>query len=309
MAETTSGTLGTGAGIVWRRQRVLWWIFIVNALLAVFGTRGIAMRLGETLDHSLASQRLVHGFDVATFANLSIYPGAPLSPSTPEVIHFGIVFFFFMLLVTGGILEAYLRDTSPSTTEFFRAGAHCFWRFFRLLIYFAIVVGIIGAIAFGVDSLSDAIDNRWIPDMRGFWVELIGGLIVLFLMMAVRLWFDMAQIHAIAQDDTRMFRMLREAGRFTRRNFGSLFWLYFRISFVAWAGFALGLWVWYRFVGPTHVGVSIFLGQILVLFWLWARLWQRASETVWYQDHQTALEPAPAPLPTLQEEGAAVPLR
>ena len=51
-----------------------------------------------------------------------------------------MVFFFFMLLVTGGILEAYRSEQKLTMSEFFQSGAACFWRFLRLLIMFLIVL-------------------------------------------------------------------------------------------------------------------------------------------------------------------------
>ncbi|MGH9710080.1 MAG: hypothetical protein ACRD37_06005, partial [Candidatus Acidiferrales bacterium] len=74
MAGQNSGAFLAGAGLVWRRQRVLWLIFAVNLILALFSIRGIAGRTGDVLNHSLASDRLVHGFDVAALGGLAQQP-------------------------------------------------------------------------------------------------------------------------------------------------------------------------------------------------------------------------------------------
>lgn len=73
----------SGAEIVWRRQVVLWWVFLANIVFAVLGTFGMDMRVARTLDHSLSAQRLaaklVQGFvkgPLWVLRNFSIFPRA-----------------------------------------------------------------------------------------------------------------------------------------------------------------------------------------------------------------------------------------
>lgn len=295
MAGNRSWVALAGAGLVWRRQRVLWWIFIVNLILAFFGSRGMAARTGEYLNHSMAAERLVKGFDLGKIIELASQPETPFVPA-PEVVWFGVVFFIFMLFATGGILDAYRRDEKLPTGDFFEACGVFFWRFVRLLILLLIVLIPVGLLATGVDALSDTIDEHSVRDMMGFWFEVGGAVVVLFLLMSVRLWFDMAEVEAVARNERGMFRTLRSAFKLTWRNFGSLFWLYFRISLVAWVGFAFGLRAWMKYVRPESIRAAFLLGQILILFWIGTRLWQRASETLWYRRYeQQAATPEPSP--------------
>ena len=71
MAGKTPRTFTTGAGIVWRRQRVLWWIFAASLFLSVLGTMRQTERVGQTLNHSLnAAPHLFHGMDRAAILEL-----------------------------------------------------------------------------------------------------------------------------------------------------------------------------------------------------------------------------------------------
>ena len=54
-----SGVLQEGARRVWKSQRIVWWLFLVNLLLAFLTTRPLSARLEQVTDHSLQSQRLV----------------------------------------------------------------------------------------------------------------------------------------------------------------------------------------------------------------------------------------------------------
>ena len=88
-----------------------------------------------------------------------------------------------------------------------------------------------------------------------------------------------------------MGRALVHALRLTLANFTALFWIYLRISLIAWAFSAAALWGWIKLVRPDWIGVSFLLGQTVLLVWLGTRLGQRASGTLWYQKHR----PAPPP--------------
>jgi hypothetical protein len=283
-ASTSSrakGALGQGAGIFWRRQRVLWWIFLVNILLALAGTLPMAMRLAPILGHSLAGERLVHGFDVGVLLELALQPSHPFNAvATPAAL--SLVFFVFMVFIEGGVLELYWLDRKLTTAEFFEACGARFWRFMRLVLFSLIgFVPLFLLARLVMHGSSRLADNA--PEPRlGFWVEVIGLLIVLFLLLAVRLWFDMAQVRVVVANERGAIGALRRSFRLTRRNFLSLYWLYLRPSLAGWALFAGILWLSMTFVPPEGFAASFLLGELALLVWLGTRLWQRASEIVWY---------------------------
>ena len=101
------GLLSEGFGRVWRYQRVLWWMFVVNLVLALLGAWPGVTRMHEVADHSLRSQRLADTFDVGDFSALASNPEVRLFSGHGASLHFAIVFFVFALFLTGGILEAY----------------------------------------------------------------------------------------------------------------------------------------------------------------------------------------------------------
>jgi hypothetical protein len=274
------GAIGEGAGIVWRRQGVLWWTFVINLLLALMGTIPTAAGLGSILNHSLASGALVHGFDLPTFAELAMYPSRPFNVPSAALLAF--VFFIFMLFVEGGVLAVYRADRKFTTAEFFEACGRFFWRFFRLLILF--LIALVPIVIF--NRMTTSWSNRLARDssepLRGFWVQFVTTLIALFLLMAVRLWFDMAQARIVVEDERAVRKAVWAAFKLTVRRFPWLFGMYFVISLVAWAGLVASFWIWAKWVRPEWTGVTFLLTQGFLLFWLGTRFWQRASEMVWY---------------------------
>jgi len=305
--EPRPKTFASGAALVWRWQRILWWIFIVNLVLALFATKGMVERADWALSHSVASGRLVNGFDLFSIAELAAQPDNPLEQPGPAVFHYSVIFAVFMLFAAGGILATYVFDAKPTTSTFFEACGHHFWRFFRLVIYLLLAfipIGILTAICGSIYHRIDAVSNS--PYSADFFFIAI-SLIVLLLTMVLRLWFDMAQVIAVAEDETRMHGTLRRAASLLAHNFGSLLWLYIRISLLAWIVFGLGLYLWIYRLSPLSTAAVFLLTQLMLVFWIAARLWQRACEALWYRQYQAAsvIEPSYTPAPS--PEPAPVP--
>jgi hypothetical protein len=289
-----SGLLREGFGRVWRYQRVLWWIFFINLVFALFGSMPALTKL-ESIGHSVRSQRLVNMFDYGAFSELTSNPEVDPFAAQGGSLHFAFVFFFFMLFLTGGILEAYRADRKLTTREFFEECGNYFWRWVRLLILMLIVLVPIAMLASGVKKLFSKLALESPDEKLAYWVLFGGMLLVGLLWMCVRLWFDMAQVRAVVEQEYGMWRNAGQAFRLTFSNFGSLFWLYFRISFVWWVIFALGFWIWTK-MPPRRFEWTILVLEFVILTGFGTRLWQRASEMVWYQRRFLAARTPPVPV-------------
>ena len=301
MDRANYGNSISGAGLVWKWQRLLWWIFALNLVFAFFATQGMVDRLGPALDHSKASQYFVHGFDVSQMAALASQPDSPLEFQGPAVIHFSIVFMILMLFFTGGILATYVRDERPAAGIFFESCGYYFWRFVRLLIYMLIVFLPIGGLVALASMMYSRIDDRSISPYSAVHFFLAAAIVILFLMIVIRIWFDMAQVIAVAEDEKRMHKALRLAFSLFFRNFFSLLWIYLRAAVVACLIVGLCLYFWMKKLPPEATLVAFLLSQFMLVVWIAARLWQRASESAWYRRHApvVAQEPAWTPPPVI----------
>jgi len=192
MADGKPNVIREGAHLLWRRQRVLWWLYGINLFLGLIGTLPTANNIGAVLNHSLAAEHLVKSFDVSFFVELAAQPSHPVSTGAPASLLMAVAFFVLWLLFEGGILETYRRDSRLTTSEFFEACGRMFWRFVRLLICMLIALAPIVIIARRVKGWSDRLANDASRAMMGFWVEVAGILVVALLLIAVRVWFDMA---------------------------------------------------------------------------------------------------------------------
>jgi hypothetical protein len=282
------GTLREGARRVWRYQRVLWGIFIANLVLGYLGAFPLSARLSKMVGHSAEMQNLANGFDLGTFRELTLNPDVDFWSGTISSVVLACIFFLVTLFLTGGVLEAYRANRKLPMGEFFEACGAFFWRWVRLLIFMVIILVPIAIAAAAMSDWSATLSSDAPQEKLGFWVDLAGLALVLLLMMSVRLWFDMAQVCAVAEDEPAMGRALLHALRLTSRNFGALFWLYLRISLSAWLVLALTLWLWVHIPG-RQTGLIFLVFELMLLWWIGSRLWQRASETVWYERNAESL--------------------
>jgi hypothetical protein len=79
MAQGKPNVIREGAHLLWRRQSVLWWLYAINLFLGLIGTLPMANNVGAVVNHSLAAQHLVKGFDLSYFVELGAQPSHPLS--------------------------------------------------------------------------------------------------------------------------------------------------------------------------------------------------------------------------------------
>lgn len=301
MRQYESGTVRAGWRLLWQTQRVMWWVYAVNLVLGFLSAAGWAFRVGSVLDHSLAAQRLYHGFDLATFLELAAHPDVQLATRPMSSLGFAVLFFIFMMFATGGILESYARNRMLVPGEFFQGCGAFFWRFVRLVLWFLVVLAPIMMLAGSVQRWSDRLASDAAPEKLGLWMEVVGLLVVALLLMSARLWFDMAQTIAVVEDERGMTRTLGRAFKLTFANFLTLFWMYLRLSIIAWVGTVAAIYVWAKYVPAERIGMAFLLGQFTAWLWIATRLWQRASEVTWYQRQR------PAPALVNVEEPAAHP--
>jgi hypothetical protein len=292
LSDDQKAVFAAGCGLLWRRQSVLWWLFVVNLVCGALGAAPAAMHLHHALAHSLAGAKLSNGFDLGMFFELVRLPSVNLLSFAAGSYIFAFVFFVFMLFVTGGILETYRQDRHLATSDFFAASGAFFWPFVRLMLLSIVPFAIVSMIHQALSKLADHIGDRAIADQVGIFLSLAALIVFLLLALLVRLWFDVAQVRAVAQNQRCMWRNLWKSWRITSNQRGRLFWIYLRIAVVAWITLAVGLVIWARLPAAT-VPLTFFVLELIVFAQLATRLWQLASAMTWYQGH-AEMVPAPA---------------
>src|SRR6266536_1057459 len=291
-----SGLLREGFRRTWHYQRVLWFIFFINFALSHFAASPVVHKLDGVTDHSLYAHRLSKVFDVGAFSELSSNPEIKLFEVAGTSFSLALLFLVIVLFLTGGILEAYRSGRKLTTREFFEACGSYFWRWVRLLILMVMVLIPVVMLGWLVREETGTLLDDAAHEKTGYWFFLAGAVVIGLLAMFVRLWFDMAQVRAVVEEETGMWGNAARAFKIATGNFASLFWMYLRISVLGWLVFAAGLYLWAK-MPPARFEWTILVLEIVVLCGFGVRLWQRACEMIWYQ--RMFLAPVAAPLPVV----------
>jgi hypothetical protein len=282
MAEN-QGLLGSGWSMVGRNKRYIAWFYLLNLTLAEYGTSAFRNQAHAILDHSLHSDRLLHGFSMGVLTEMFARPEfGPMSASTMPAVFFAVLFFVATALFLPGVLQGYGSTYRLPREDFFRACGRNLWRFIRLMIVAGIVMGIVAGALFGIRAAllkaADESTNELLPVYLSF-----ASLLIIFLLMSVlRIWFDLAQADVVLSDQRAVRKSIGAGFRHTWRGLGRLLANYVVTTIVAALVLVAGLWVWMKFVPPASVMGAFFVSQLTLLLLLIPRFWQRGVAVTYY---------------------------
>src|SRR5579863_5973981 len=105
------GALTNGAVMVGRNKRYIFWFWLLNLTLAVFGAAAFFNQAGGVLDNSLYAGGLVRGFDPGVYIEMVTRPEfGPSAASTLPAVFFACVFFMFNALLLPGVFLGYASN-------------------------------------------------------------------------------------------------------------------------------------------------------------------------------------------------------
>ncbi len=275
--------LSAGRQILRRHKRYVVWFYLLNLLFAWWGAAGFAGSAHTIMDHSLYSDRVLHGMDIFALGDLFFRPEfGPMRSASASAMFFAVLFFLASLFFMPGVLLGFSSDHRISREEFYRSCGHNLWRFLRVLLMFAIIGGIIAGILFGIHMGLVKAADRANDDRIPFFTK-YGTLLIVFLgMTVVRIWFDLAQVDVVLRDQHATRRSVAAAYRMTKRNLGRLLGSY---SLIAIAGGVIllgGLELWHIIVPAASVFGAFLVSQLILLLLLAVRFWQRAVAVAFY---------------------------
>jgi len=284
-----------GFFLVWRHQRLVWWIFFVNLFLGFLASIPARVLFQPVLGKSFYSNQLTQSFDVTVYLELLAKPEVSVAPVDAAAAVVAFVFLIYMLFISGGVLAVYRDDRKLSRSQFFESCGDFFWRMVRLLLCSIIPFGVVFALIAKVQSVTGkmASDAPW--EMQGFWFRCAGLFLCLLMALFVRAWFDLAQTRTVCDRARGMFVLSFRSFVLALRNLPRLLFNYFAVMLVGALLIAATWFVWLR-IPHQSFGASWLLLELLSAVLVALRLWQRASTMLWYENH-AELNTVPIPLP------------
>jgi hypothetical protein len=291
--------LGDGLGMVMRNKRYIFWFWLLDFVFGFLGTSAFRDSARPILEHSAYSDRLLHGFDLSLMFELYARPefGSMAAVSTAAVC-FAVAFFLAVAVFLPGVFQGYASSYRLPREDFFRACGRNLWRFIRLMIVAAIVMGVIAGVLFGINGaiVKKAGDSTY--ELLPVILQ-VSGLAVTFLIVTIlRIWFDLAEADVVLNDQKAVRRSIAAGFRHTFRHLFRLLGSYVVATLVAAIFLLGGLWSWIHFVPSEGVVRALLLSQLILLLLFIPRFWQRGVAVSYWQQYM--LIPVVATLPVVQ---------
>lgn len=263
-------------------KRLLLWTYLASLLLGLHAASPFHARISPILDHSFAAQDIAGRFDISSYALLTMRLGRQGTSLYTQAFAAILIYCVFANILAAGTYFVFGSGELPRLSTVLRAGVDYFWRFFRLLLFAALIGGISIAILSALrDVLLKYADTVYVGRPY-FYIAFATFIMVALTAFFFRLWFDMAEAIVIQlglDGDHRVRRSLFPSLRILRQRFASTYGSYLLIGVLGWAGLLLSLWLWVVAVPARAVILAWFFGQLGVLSIIAARIWQRGLAT------------------------------
>ncbi len=295
------GLLSGGLGMVLRNKRYIVWFYVLNIFLGLFGTVAFVNQAGTILDRSLESERLLHGFSFGTLIEMVARPEfGPTIASRGPALFFALLFMVATALFLPGVFQGYASTYRLPREDFFRACGRNLWRYIRLMIVAGIVMIVATIVLFGIHGAvekkaAESTNELLLPEVR-----LVGLALIFLIMAAFRIWFDLAEADIVLSDQRAVRKSIWAGLRHMLRSLIRLLASYVVTTIVAAVVLVGGLWAWIRFVAPESVLGAFVISQLILLFLLIPRFWQRGVAATYWQQNMlvpvVAVSPVPLPV-------------
>ena len=299
---SNKGIFSSGLGRVLRNKRYIFWFWLLNLTLAEFGTAGFRRSAHAILDHTLYAQGLTHGFDTGVFGELLFKPEFGFMNSmTMPAFYFAFLFFLATAVFLPGVFLGYSSTYRLPREDFFRACGRNLWRFIRLMIVAGIVMGIVAGLLFALNGAIVKKAGESTNEVLPFELKMTGLAVIFLIMTTLRIWFDLAEVDIVLNDQRAVRKSISSALKHTLRSLPRLLTSYVLLTIVAAIILLGGLWAWMKFVSPESVLGAFVLAQIILYWLLIPRFWQRGVAVSYWQQKMllpvAAVQPVqPAPL-------------
>jgi hypothetical protein len=129
------------------------------------------------------------------------------------------------------------------------------------------------------------------------------GIGLTFLIMTtLRIWFDLAEVDTVLNDQPAVRKSIAQAFRHTLRSLARLLASYVVVTMIAAIVLVAGLWIWVRLVSPGNIIGAFVLAQITLLLLLIPRFWQRGIAVSYWQQRML---PPMVPMPAIETSTVA----
>jgi hypothetical protein len=278
------GLLSSGLSMVLHNKRYIVWFYVLNLFLGLFGTVAFVNQAGTILDHSLHSDRLVHGFSLTVLIDMFARPEfGPTMASRGPAMFFAVLFLLATALFLPGVFQGYTSTYRLPREDFFRACGRNLWRYIRLMLIAGIVMGVAAGLLFSLHGVLERKAEESTNELLLPEVQFIGLFVIFLIMTIFRIWFDLAEADVVLSDQRAVRKSIAAGFRHAFRGLGRLLTSYVITAIVAAIILVGGIWMWMKFVPSTGVAGAFLVAQFTLILLLIPRFWQRGVAVSYWQ--------------------------
>ena len=277
-----------GLFLTLRRLPAVLWAYIFNLALALVFTVRLHSQFSSMMDHSLAAQRLIGGFDLGTAAEavLRLQDG-PSGGTTGSFSSIPLYLLIYFLLIPG-TLFCYQTKTPARLSTLLHQGLLHFWRFVRITVLTILISALIlGPLVFLQGKWAEHVDKHAVG-RHAFFATLIGYILIFLVASILRLYFDLVEVYTVqlgqhlrhhGKPDRRVRRALAPAWRTLRAHFSQAWPIFLFLTLLGAAAVILTARTSMHMLAQPRVWPTVVLAQLGLFLLLFTRFWQRGAET------------------------------
>ncbi len=277
-----------GLSVTIRRFPALLWAYVFNLGLALLFSLRLHTQLASILDHSLAAQRLINGFDLGTVAGTFLrFQGSPAESTATSYLSVPLFLLLYFVLIPG-TLFCYETDSPARLSTLSHQGLLHFWRFVRITILTLILSGVVlGLLSFLQTKWAEHVDEHAVG-FHSFLARMAGIAFILLVACFLRLYFDLVEVYTVqvglhirsnGRSDRRVLRTFAPAWRVLRANFAEAFPIFLLLAILGAAAVLLTARLSVHMLAQPRVWPAFLLTQFGLFLMLLTRFWQRGVET------------------------------
>ncbi len=271
---------------VWGNKKLWGLLYLLNFVFALLSTIPFRGFLKESLGNTLATSRMLDGFDYAFLTDFMREYGNGISVILNLSLGIILLYFIFSIFWMGGILNILKNeDETYSFQKFWQGSAFYFWKLLRLTFYFFIVhIFVLGV--FALIFLRKGVS----PFELDSEIEIINSILItvpiyLFFATIIAMIQDYAKAHILHHDTTFITRPIKNAIQFTFKNFRKCLGLYLLnlLTFLAFFGIYWILSNSFKSDTTATIVLLFFIGQAFIIARIAIKLLNIGSAISLYQ--------------------------
>ncbi|RLD68731.1 MAG: hypothetical protein DRI95_02165 [Bacteroidetes bacterium] len=266
--------------------RMLFILYFANILMALIFALPFFSALKNSAGNSDFLNGLLEGFDFTVFSNLMYYSGKAFAVLTGSIKWLVLAYFLLSVFLTGGIIRS-LNDDKFSTSSFFGAGAHSFFRFLGLsliIVLFQIIFLLLIFIPVGMYIGKNF--SEFQSEITAYYIGFSALGLYALVFLLISMIGDYGKFYLELNNSFNIFKGFWGGVKYVFKHFLKTYVLYLILLFLPAVIMYVYLYLEQDIKMATGIGILLvfLMQQSFILLRVFLRTWILSSQLMIYDD-------------------------